>query len=95
MPDQIGLFDAIYTQRAIRSFKTDPIPHDDIVKIIEAATKAPSGANSQPWAFVVVQDKAKIAKMAEYAKEGFEGMRQNALARIQPGDPPPFPAWRR
>src|SRR4051812_37395879 len=92
MPEnQIGLFDAIYTQRAIRSFKTDPIPHDDIVKIIEAATKAPSGGNSQPWAFVVVQDKAKIAKMAEYAKEGFEGMRQNALARMQPGDPPPFP----
>lgn len=45
---QIGLFDAIYTQRAIRDLKPDPVPDDLIWKMIEAATKAPSGGNSRP-----------------------------------------------
>ena len=87
---QIGLFDAIYTQRAIRSYKPDPVPQELILKVIEAATKAPSGGNSQPWAFVVVQDREKRNKLAEYAKEGFAVMYDNALARMKPGDPPPF-----
>jgi len=87
----ISLFDAIYTQRAIRSYKPDPVPQELIVKVIEAATKAPSGGNSQPWAFVVVQDAEKRAKLAEWAKDGFfNGMYKNALARMQPGDPLPF-----
>src|SRR5215217_4014817 len=87
---QIGLFDAIYTQRAIRSYKPEPVPQEMMVKVIEAATKAPSGGNSQPWAFIVVQDREKRNKLAEYAKEGFAGMYENALARMKPGDPPPF-----
>jgi nitroreductase len=87
---QIGLFDAIYTQRAIRSYKPDPVPRDLVVKVIEAATKAPSGGNSQPWAFIVVQDREKRNKLAEYAKEGFAVMYENALARMKPGDPTPF-----
>lgn len=92
MPDpNINLFDAIYTQRAIRSFKPDPVSRDDIVKIIESATKAPSGGNSQPWAFIVVQDRDKLDKMAEYARNGFQAMYENAKARQQPGDPEPYP----
>ncbi len=88
---QIGLFDAIYTQRAIRSYKPDPVPHEMIVKIIEAATKAPSGANSQPWAFVVIENAEKRAKLADWAKDGFfNGMYKAALERMKPGDPPPL-----
>lgn len=89
--EQIGLFDAIYTQRAIRSYKPDPVPQELIVKVIEAATKAPSGANTQPWAFVAVNDRAKLDKITEWAKDGFfNGMYPQALARMKPGDPPPM-----
>lgn len=88
---QIGLFDAIYTQRAIRSYKSDPVPKELITKVIEAATKAPSGANTQPWAFMVIQDDEKRAKLAEWAKDGFfNGMYKAAVERMKPGDPPPF-----
>lgn len=58
MPKDIGLFEAIYTQRAIRQFKPDPVPEELIRKLVEAATKAPSGSNSQPWRFVVIRDQA-------------------------------------
>lgn len=87
---QIGLFDAIFTQRAIRSYKTDPVPREMILKVIEAATKAPSGGNSQPWAFVVVQDEAKRKKLAEWGRDGFAGMLERARANMRPGDPPPM-----
>jgi len=89
--DEIGLFEAMFTQRAIRSFKPDPIPREVLEKIVFAATKAPSGGNHQPWAFVVVQDKAARATMAEYAREGFRWMYDNAVKRMQPGDALPFP----
>ena len=44
----ISLFDAIRTQRAIRRFTDDPVPDDAIQTILEAATRAPSGANRRP-----------------------------------------------
>ncbi len=43
-------------RRSIRSFKPDPIPEDYVIKILDAAHYVMSGANSQPWEFIVVRD---------------------------------------
>ena len=56
MPEDIGLFEAIHTQRAIRQLKPDPVPEEMIDKILNAAIRAPNGANIQPWSFVVIRD---------------------------------------
>jgi nitroreductase len=56
MVSEIGLFEAMYTARAIRRFKPDPVPQALILQVIEAGTMAPSAANGQPWIFVVVRD---------------------------------------
>ncbi len=55
MPD-LDLFDAITTMRAMRRLKPDPVPVELIRKVLDAGTRAPSGQNTQPWAFVVVQE---------------------------------------
>ncbi|MDP2917833.1 MAG: nitroreductase family protein [Dehalococcoidia bacterium] len=59
-------------RRSIRRFKPDPVPEEYLNKILEAARWAMSGANSQPWEFIVIKDKVTIGKMAEaflhYAK---------------------------
>lgn len=52
----IDLFEAMYTARAIRRFRPDPVSDELIGRVIEAATMAPSATNAQPWAFVVVRD---------------------------------------
>ena len=52
------LFETIYSLRAMRKLKTDPVPPELIERIIEAGTQAPSGMNTQPWAFLVVTDPA-------------------------------------
>lgn len=51
-----GLFEIMFSLRSMRRLKTDPIPQDVLDKILSAGTQAPSGQNSQPWAFVAIQD---------------------------------------
>ena len=47
----LPLGEAIFTQRAIRRFRPDPIPDDVMRDIMEAAIRAPNGGNNQPWHF--------------------------------------------
>jgi 5,6-dimethylbenzimidazole synthase len=49
----------IMTERmSVRRLKTDPIPDDYVTKVVEAGRWAMSGANSQPWEFIVVKDES-------------------------------------
>ena len=66
MPEEMGLFEAIYTQRAVRYLKPDPVPDELIAKLLEAAIRAPSAANSQRWAFIVIKDPETRRKIAEH-----------------------------
>ena len=50
--------DTALLRRSVRDFSPDPIPDEVIDLAIEAAASAPSGANMQPWRFVVVRDAA-------------------------------------
>jgi nitroreductase len=56
MSEEIGLFEAIYTQRALRYIAPDPIPDELVRKVLEAGTRAPSGGNQQRWRFIVIRD---------------------------------------
>jgi len=38
---EIGLFEAMYSARAIRRIKTDPVPDEIITKVLDAAIRAP------------------------------------------------------
>jgi nitroreductase len=67
---EAGLFETMYTARALRRYKTDPIPDEVITKILDAAIRAPSGSNQQNWVFVVVKDAAKKKKISEIYARG-------------------------
>jgi nitroreductase len=54
--------EAIHTRTSIREFRDTPVPKDIIKKILEAAVRAPSGGNTQPWRFIVVTDRSKMAQ---------------------------------
>ena len=72
MTQEIGLFEAMYTQRAIRQFKSDPVPEELVRKLIESATKAPSGGNSQPWRFIVIRDAESKRQIGKYYKQAWD-----------------------
>ena len=71
----------VKTRRSIRSFKTDPIPDEYVEKIIEAARWAPSGANSQPWEFVIIKDKEIKDRIVGIVNEHSEYGRRVELTR--------------
>jgi nitroreductase len=50
------LFETIYSLRAIRWLKPEPIPEETLKKIVEAGIHAPSGGNRQDWGFILVRD---------------------------------------
>src|SRR3954451_4368305 len=66
---EIGLFEAIFTTRAIRRFRTDPVPPELLRKVLEAATQAPNTMNEQTWRFLVVEAEEMRRQIGElYAR---------------------------
>lgn len=53
-----AFLDTARLRRTVREFSSDDVPDAVIALAIEAASLAPSGANMQPWKFVVVRDPA-------------------------------------
>jgi len=60
--------DTMATRRTIRDFSSDPVPTDVIRHAIRAAASAPSGANIQPWRFIVVTDPQRKRRLREGAE---------------------------
>lgn len=66
------LFEAIRRRKSCRSFLPDIIPNEEILKVMEAGTMAPSPANNQPWEFIVItkpETKAAIAQAADATRK--------------------------
>jgi nitroreductase len=62
------VMEAIHGRRAVRSFLPGVLEEESIRKLLQAATHAPSAMNAQPWAFVIVQDKARLDRYSKRAK---------------------------
>ncbi|HLL52644.1 MAG TPA: nitroreductase family protein [Myxococcaceae bacterium] len=76
-------------RRSVRDFSTEPIPEGVLEEAIACAASAPSGANQQPWTFVVVTDpnlKARLREAAEAEeRESYERrMSDEWLAALEP-----------
>ena len=74
-------FETVDGQRACRWFTDDPVADDDLVRILEAAVRAPSAENAQPWVFVIVRDAAVRARIADLARGLWEGGGRDHAAR--------------
>lgn len=59
------LLKTIHSRRSVRVYKTGKVTDEQLERILEAARWAPSGANSQPWEFIVTRDKKKMKKVRE------------------------------
>jgi len=60
--------DRMAARRSIRDFAPTPVPPEVIEQAIRAAASAPSGANLQPWRFVVVSDPHRKRRLREAAE---------------------------
>jgi nitroreductase len=81
---EIGLFDAMYTARALRRLKPDPVPEDLINRILDAAIRAPSAGNSQGWIFIVVRDDVQRRRLGAIYRKASDEVAEIYAARGRP-----------
>lgn len=86
--EDLLLFEALRTTRAIRRLKPDPVPAALIRKVCEAGTFAPSGGNRQPWFFIAVTDQERRAFIAERYRSAFASYIAPALEAAKAPDFP-------
>jgi nitroreductase len=56
---------AILTRRSVRAYTERPVAEDTLRAVLRAGMSAPSAGNEQPWVFVVIRDKAALARAGE------------------------------
>ncbi|MBF6327161.1 5,6-dimethylbenzimidazole synthase [Nocardia transvalensis] len=70
MAGQADIYDVIRRRRDVRAEFTGELVDDaTLLRILEAAHRAPSVGNSQPWDFVVVRERATLEKFAAHVAE--------------------------
>ena len=80
------VFDIMFTTRAMRRLKPDPVPDDLVLKILKAGMSAANGGNMQTWRFLVVKDieiKKKVQVIYKKAYDEWIGPRYSSIS------PPP------
>jgi len=81
----MDILEAIQARHSVRDFVSRPVPQDIIMKIMEAATRSPSGGNGQPWEIFIASGATMENIRAAY--------QERAKAQVGgPPAPPPLPA---
>ncbi|HET7653751.1 MAG TPA: nitroreductase family protein [Acidimicrobiales bacterium] len=89
----MDVYEALYTTRAMRRVKPDPIPADVQARILDAAIRAPSGGNAQNWRFLLVDDPAVKSKIGPLYRDAIGKLWETfyapkiAWAKEDPDDP--------
>lgn len=80
------LFDTMMTQRAVRRVLPDPVDDEVVLKCIELALRAPTGANGQNWEFIVVKDRRVKEKLAKRYRQAWRLYYRAVIRRIAARD---------
>ncbi|OPZ82708.1 MAG: 5,6-dimethylbenzimidazole synthase [bacterium ADurb.Bin429] len=76
----MNVSEAIATRRSVRAYAARPVERAVIEDLLSAAALAPSAMNTQPWAFGVIQDAARLQAYSDSTKAAL-------LTTITPGSP--------
>ena len=79
----MDLFTALHTRRSIRRYIDQPVPPDLIDRLLDAATRAPSAHNSQPWRFAVVTTSDMKVQLADRMGERLRADRLREADRVE------------
>ena len=74
LENSYAFYDSIIRRRTVRDFSDEEVPVEIIYNAIKSASSAPSGANKQPWHFVIIKDpitKQDIRQEAEREESEF------------------------
>ena len=82
--ENISLFDAIHSQRAIRHFSEQPVSDEAVETMLHATICAPNGGNRQPWRFLVIRDAEIKRQLGQWYLAAWQAATANMEALTQP-----------
>jgi nitroreductase len=89
----MDIYEALYTTRAMRRVRPDPVPAGVQARILDAAIRAPSGGNTQGWRFLLVDDPEVKGAIGPLYRDSIEQLWKTvyaeriAAAEATPDDP--------
>ncbi len=82
-PAETDVLAMMARRQSVRRYKPNPVPANHLRRILDAARHAPTSGNQQPWKFLVIQDRDRIARMKQLCQERFEARIQSLSASEQ------------
>ncbi|MDP4237904.1 MAG: nitroreductase family protein [Bacteroidota bacterium] len=89
----ISLFELLRTRRSIRKYLPKAVEQDKIDKITCAALMSPASKRSNPWEFIVVEDKQMLLKLSECRIHGSQMLSDSPLAIVVIADKTKSDVW--
>jgi len=87
------MIELLRNRRSIRSYTGEPVDRESIELLIEAALRAPSSRNNQPWSFIVVDDRQLLEKLSLAKEHGSDFLKKAPLGIVVCGDPAKSDVW--
>lgn len=60
-------FEAVLRRCSVRAFTSEPVSNEDVQRLLEAAIRAPTAGNLQPWHFIIVRNTESKRKLVDVA----------------------------
>lgn len=79
----MDVFEALYTTRAMRRVKPDPIPDEVVQQMLDAAIRAPSPGNTQQWRFVAVTNRDTVQRLGELYRSAWDRLQNTHYAGVR------------
>jgi nitroreductase len=89
----MDFFDITHTRRSIRKFENRPVEQEKIMRLLEAALRAPSARSGRPWEFVVITDGKLLNKLSTTRPGGSAFFKSAPLAIAVCADPEKSAPW--
>ena len=81
------------SRRSIRKYEDRPVEQEKIDRLVEAAMRAPSSRSLNPWEFIVVTDRKRLAEMADCKPHGASFLKGAPLGIVVLADPNRCDVW--
>ena len=85
--------DLVTRRRSIRRFLQKPVAPEAVAQLVEAALRAPSSRGFNPWQFVVVEDRERLASLARCKPHGAAFLKEAPLGIVVCADPQRSDVW--
>jgi nitroreductase len=76
----MDLYEALYTTRAMRRVKPEPLPTEAVTRMLDAAIRAPSGSNMQNWRILLVESPEKRAALGPLYRDAYRTLQDTVYA---------------